>query len=202
MLISPTSKQKKSLQPLECVQILTKWMTGAGQVCLISSVQESQYTQEELAAPPHQTQPYLGLAVRHRLQSDRPAEQLNRVTEIRVRNGTLWGNHINLMSNNYTIIYNTIWLLYVIKLSHTHMHRVLHTETHTRKNTLWTVPTIQILSAVDEEVVFSPHVDHDWVFLHQGRIGKLKQEQQLTVKPSLYTHGIWVDVMNTHVQRS
>lgn len=63
-------------------------MTGAGQVCWISSVQESWYTQWELAAPPHQTQPYLGLAVRHRLQSERPTEQLNRVTETRERKGS------------------------------------------------------------------------------------------------------------------
>lgn len=60
-------------------------MTGAGQVSLISSVQESWYTQWELAAPPHQTQPYFGSAVRHRLQSDRPTEQLNKVTETRER---------------------------------------------------------------------------------------------------------------------
>lgn len=64
---------------------LTKWITGAGQVCLISSVQESWYTQRELSAPPHQTQPYLGSAVRQRLQSERPTEQLNRVTETRRR---------------------------------------------------------------------------------------------------------------------
>lgn len=62
-------------------------MTGAGQVCLTSSAQESRYTQREPAAPPHQTQPYLGSAVRHRLQSDRPTEQLNRVTEIKERRG-------------------------------------------------------------------------------------------------------------------
>lgn len=56
-------------------------MTGAGQVCLISSLQESRYTQRALAAPPHHTQPYLASAVRQRLQSERPTEQLKSVTE-------------------------------------------------------------------------------------------------------------------------
>lgn len=77
-------------------------MTGAGQVCLISSVQESWYTQWELAAPPHQTQPYLGSAVRHLLQSDRPTEQLNRVTGTRERKASVWGNYIILKANNCT----------------------------------------------------------------------------------------------------
>lgn len=75
-------------------------MTGAGQVCWTSSLQESRYTQREPAAPPHQTQPYLGSAVRHRLQSCRPTEQLNRVTETRQRKRSLWGNDIILMSSN------------------------------------------------------------------------------------------------------
>lgn len=44
-----------------------------------------------------------------------------------------------------------------------------------RKNTtLQTVRTVQILSAVDKEVVLSPHVDHGWVFLQQDRVGILK----------------------------
>lgn len=60
---------------------LTKWIAGAGQVCWTSSLHELWCTQRELAALPHQTQPYLGSAVWHRLQSRRPTEQLNRVTD-------------------------------------------------------------------------------------------------------------------------
>lgn len=132
---------------------LTKWMTGAGHVCLISSVQESWYTQRELAAPPHQTQPYLGSAVRHRLQSDRPTEQLNRVTEARekkVNRGKFCSScEINTLYST-VVIYNC---------SHTH---------HT--HTLLSKPTIQILSTFNEEVVFSPHIDCGWVFLQRDRV--------------------------------
>lgn len=60
--------------------VLTEWMTGAGHVCCTGSLQESEYKQ--LAwAPPHHTQPYLWSAVWQRLQSERPTEQLYRVTE-------------------------------------------------------------------------------------------------------------------------
>lgn len=40
--------------------------------------------------------------------------------------------------------------------------------------------TVQIVSAVDQEVVFSPHVDHGCVFLHQGRVDVLKQDTVMT----------------------
>lgn len=62
------------------VRLLTEWMTGAGQVCCTGSLQESEY--RHLAwAPPHHTQPYFWSAVWQRLQSERPTEQLYRVTE-------------------------------------------------------------------------------------------------------------------------
>lgn len=56
-------------------------MTGAGQVCCTGSPQESEYKQLACWAPPHHTQLYLVSAVWQRLQSDRPTEQLYRVTE-------------------------------------------------------------------------------------------------------------------------
>lgn len=61
-------------------EVLTELMTGAGHVSCTGSPQESEYKQ--LAwAPPHHTQPYFWSAVWQRLQSERPTEQLYRVTE-------------------------------------------------------------------------------------------------------------------------
>lgn len=128
-------------------------MTGAGQVCWTSSVQESWYTQRELAVPPHQTQPYFGSAVRHRLQSDRPTEQLNRVTATKQRNFRI--------CTCYSTPSDGV------------------TSPAQSKNS---VLTVQVLGAVDVEVVFSPHVDCGCVFLHHGRICILKREQKLTVE--------------------
>lgn len=55
-------------------------MTGAGHVCCTGSLQEFENRQLALG-PPHHAQPYFGSAVWQRLQSDRPTEQLYRVTE-------------------------------------------------------------------------------------------------------------------------
>lgn len=61
--------------------------------------------------------------------------------------------------------------------------------THTAKNTQRAVLTIQILSAVDVEVIFPPYVDHGCIFLHQGWIGILKQEQHPRWKR--HKHWLW-----------
>lgn len=89
-------------------------------------------------------------------------------------------------------------LLYIISYFHL-LHTKDVTHTHTQKHT---VLTIQILSAVDVEVVFPPHIDHGCIFLQQGRIGILHQEQQcqLNQRKCYLWYLKWVDVMHTHVQ--
>lgn len=62
---------------------LTEWMTGAGHVCCTGSLQEFEYKQLAWVLP-HHTQPYFWSAVWQRLQSERPTEQLYRVTEGRM----------------------------------------------------------------------------------------------------------------------
>lgn len=58
---------------------LTKWMRGAGHVSLTPVEQASWCTQLDCTSP-HHTQSYFWSAVWHRLQSERPTEQLYKVT--------------------------------------------------------------------------------------------------------------------------
>lgn len=119
-------------------------MTGAGHVCFTSSAQESRYTQREPDTPAHHAQPYLGSAVRHRLQSDRPTEQLNRVTETEERRGK------SVRKGRHRPSYDT------------------------RRTSRGGTRTVQVFGAVDEEGVLPPHIDGGQVFLQRGGVGVLE----------------------------
>lgn len=131
------------------VKTLTKWITGAGQVNWTSPLQEPWYTQPEAEVLSHQTQPYLGSAVRHRLQSCLPTEQLNRLTEI--KQSQVCKTSLHNTQNVLVLVLAT----YCLTL------------------------TIQILGTVYVEFVFSPHNDHGCILLHQRGIHILRKKQTL-----------------------